>query len=148
MTLSWGALPSDLDLHLSRPDGTGGRFHVFYLNTNPTPLVSQDVDDVNGDGPENTTVTVFAGAGGGFVAGRYHVWVHNFAGDAPFTESTARLTLNGLVGQVLSVSEDDIVGDPTRRIWRAFEFDLSSAGTISNVTPLQFFDDGTDVTVL
>src|SRR5690606_4568481 len=42
--LVWGQVPSDLDAHLTGPNGTGGRFHVYWVERThgPTRL---DVDD-------------------------------------------------------------------------------------------------------
>lgn len=147
VTLSWGTVPRDLDLHMSGPDGTGGRFHAFYLNPNPTPFVSQDVDDVDGNGPENDTITMTGGSGAGFEPGTYRVWVHNFSDqygdDNHFGTGTATVTLTGAGGQVLSLSEDDVtIGAPTQFIWRAFDFDLDAAGVISNLVVVQQFLNG------
>ncbi|NJK83467.1 MAG: hypothetical protein HC912_06230 [Saprospiraceae bacterium] len=56
--LSWGATPSDLDLHLTGPLASGDRFHTYYANRTPVGSNSRlDVDVVTGFGPETITLT-------------------------------------------------------------------------------------------
>lgn len=89
--LQWAAQPTDLDAHLSGPDGQGGRFHLFFANRAqpPVPYASLDTDDVNSFGPETLTISKSAAV---FVAGDYHVWVHNFIGST-FAGSSAVVTV-------------------------------------------------------
>lgn len=147
--LNWGATPRDLDLHVSGPNSEGapGRFHVYFANKQATDsggnaYAELDVDDRNGNGPETDTIRI-SPAEGDYVAGRYHLWVHNWENDAPFDASDATLTLFGLTGQIASYHQSDATGLDTQRIWLVVQFDVSDAGVISNVTPQQAMADGT-----
>lgn len=74
VVVTWGTAPRDLDSHLTGPDGSGGRFHVFYGNRtfNETGL---DLDDTSGEGPETTTISAVPPAGNGM----YRFSVHNYS---------------------------------------------------------------------
>lgn len=86
ITLSWGQNPSDLDSHLTGPNGSGGRFLLYYLNKTETVNGRQivlDVDDTTSYGPEVTTLTRLG------AEGTYSFYVHLFAGtDSTFTSPT------------------------------------------------------------
>jgi hypothetical protein len=60
IVLAWGALPSDLDSHLSGPTSDGGSFHTFYgvpaYSVSGAAIVMLDVDDTSSYGPETTTI--------------------------------------------------------------------------------------------
>ena len=77
IVLTWNHVDSDLDLHASGPDGSGGRFHVSFVDKHPVEHASLDIDDTTFDGPETVTVKI-SQSEGDFVAGDYHVWVHNY----------------------------------------------------------------------
>jgi hypothetical protein len=97
--LSWGAVPSDLDGHLTGPlNGTTGRFHVFWNSrgsaTN-SPFSVLDVDQINGNGPETITIVQQ-------LAGVYRYYVNNYSQDAALSASNARVDVyqgNTLVNQ-------------------------------------------------
>lgn len=150
LVLTWGASPSDLDLHASGPDGSGGRFHVAYYSLNPVSHASLDVDDTSSFGPETVTINV-SSPGGDFVAGQYEFWVHNFSGqhsgDQSFAGSEARTVLTGRDAQVGEWLAADATGDPSQFIWRVVGFDLDTAGAISNVTVRQFFTSGDQTSI-
>lgn len=147
--LAWGATPSDLDLHMSGPDGDGGRFHAAYYDRTPTDFVSLDRDDTSSFGPETDTVTVSPTHGNTYVAGSYHVWVHNFSTSPEFDTSGATLTLFGPGGQIgVPYSVAAATGNPAEDIWYVVTFDLSSAGVVSNVSAQQVFQAGNSSTVL
>jgi len=55
IVLTWGEIPSDLDSHLTGPDSSGGRFHVYWLEP-LSEFVDLDVDDVTSYGPETITI--------------------------------------------------------------------------------------------
>jgi hypothetical protein len=57
IVLSWGERPSDLDSHITGPDGQGGRFHVYYADQEFGDVADLDVDDVTSFGPETVTLT-------------------------------------------------------------------------------------------
>jgi len=73
--LTWGENPSDLDSHLTGPDGAGGRFHVYFSNQsfsfNNEKIADLDVDDTTSYGPE--TVTIYKQ-----ISGVYRYSVHDY----------------------------------------------------------------------
>ena len=140
VVLAWGQNPRDLDLHMSGPDGSGGRFHAYFSNKAPFPHVFLDLDDTDSFGPE--TMTVKPGESGNYVAGDYHVWVHHYAGDLTFGDSAATITLFAGGAQIAQYSVGDASGDSTKRIWQVVEFTVSETGAVSNITVIQSFTDG------
>jgi uncharacterized protein YfaP (DUF2135 family) len=146
--LSWGATPSDLDLHVSGPVSgapSSTRFHVYFGNPNVRdadndPYCELDVDDTDGNGPETQTITISVDEGN-YVAGDYHVWVHNFSGGS-FAGSGATLNLFDKTTQRGSFAQDAVVGDDSRRIWKVANFTIDDAGNMTVVTPVQAMDDG------
>jgi hypothetical protein len=138
--LAWGQVPSDLDLHMSGPDGSGGRFHAYYSMKAPVAHVELDLDDTSAFGPE--TMTVSPAAGGSYVAGDYHVWVRNFSGSPSFAESAATVTLFAGGSQLAQYSVGAASGDSERRIWQVVEFSVSASGEVSNINVVQSFTDG------
>ncbi|MBW6514088.1 MAG: carboxypeptidase regulatory-like domain-containing protein [Candidatus Syntrophosphaera sp.] len=60
VVLTWGATPSDLDSHITGPNPAGGRFHVYYANSdfyyNDVQYCALDYDDVTSYGPETITI--------------------------------------------------------------------------------------------
>lgn len=154
--LTWGAVPSDLDLHASGPDGGGGRFHAYFGDRTPVDHVELDIDDVSSFGPETMAFKIRPDLGGIFVAGTYRVWVHDWtnrsSGALPeWAPSGAQVVFNGLSGQIAvypvstAVTNDGPVATDDK-LWRVFQFDLATDGAISNVVVLQNFVDGTSST--
>lgn len=150
--LTWGAVPADLDLHASGPDGggSGGRFHAAFFDQTPVPHVQLDIDDVDGFGPETMSFKV-SSVGGAFVAGTYRVWVHDFtngSGTPQWDVSNAAVAFNGLSGQIAeylvstAVASQGGTVDPDDDLWRVFQFDLDTAGDVSNVVVFQNFTSG------
>jgi hypothetical protein len=149
VVLAWGATPSDLDLHMSGPDGDGNRFHLAYYDLNPTDFVSLDIDDTSSFGPETATIKISPSHGSTYVAGSYHVWVHNYSNTPEFDTSGATVTLFGQTGQVGSpYSVAAATGNPADDIWYVVTFDLSTSGVVSNVAAQQAFQTGNSGTVL
>ena len=72
IVLSWGTQPSDLDSHLTGPDGEGGRFHVYFSNRTFGDVADLDRDDTSGEGPETITVAPTT-------AGTYRYSVFNYS---------------------------------------------------------------------
>lgn len=59
ITLTWGASPTDLDLHLWTPAIADSAYHVFFAapgSDTEAPFALLDHDEVNGFGPERITV--------------------------------------------------------------------------------------------
>jgi uncharacterized protein YfaP (DUF2135 family) len=138
--LTWGEAPADLDLHLSGPDSAGGRFHAFYRARQPVAYVCLDLDDTSSFGPE--TMTIARASTGQFVAGDYHVWVHNFSQTPEFDVSGAVLTLFAAGRQIAQFQVDSATGDRSLDIWRVVEFNLSADGSVSGVRAVQSFAAG------
>ena len=72
IVLTWSENPEDLDSHLVGPDGTGGKFHVYYSNP-ADGNVTLDQDITTSYGPETITITQQH-------AGDYLYYVHNYTG--------------------------------------------------------------------
>lgn len=67
--LEWGSTPRDLDSHLVGPQD-GGRFHTYFSNR-VEANANLDVDDVDGYGPETTTIVRNQ-------SGTYSFYVHDY----------------------------------------------------------------------
>lgn len=122
IVLTWGLAPSDLDSHLTGPDGSGGRFHMYYSYKNPNQNVSLDVDDTSSEGPETTTIS-------GHYDGMYRFSVHNYsnkyettAGNAIKT-SPAKVELYDSNGLVQTFNPPTFTGSGDT--WRVFEITYS-----------------------
>jgi uncharacterized protein YfaP (DUF2135 family) len=140
IVLAWGAAPGDLDLHMSGPDGLGGRFHASFSVENPVPHAFLDLDDQDGQGPE--TMTIRPGAGGGFVAGDYHIWVHNYDGAPEFNGSDARVTVTAGGAQLGQFNISAATGSPADDIWQVISLTVAADGSITNVSPIQTIGPG------
>ena len=149
IVLTWNHVDSDLDLHASGPDGNGGRFHVSFVDQQPVEHASLDIDDTTFDGPETVTVKI-SQSEGNFVAGEYHVWVHNYpAGTdvADFAAAAPVVTFSDRSTQAGQWSGGDASGTPTDRIWRVFDFTIDDAGEVTATTVVQAFVPGDSSTV-
>ncbi len=136
VVLTWGAQPSDLDSHLVGPDGSGGRFHCYYGNTNPVPFVSLDVDDTSAFGPETITVSQVSGS---FVAGTYNYYIHNYSGSPEFDTSSAVVTVFASGAQVAQYQVGGASGSPASDYWSVFGFTLTASGAGASIAPVQQF---------
>jgi hypothetical protein len=142
IVLNWGADPRDLDSHLTGPDGTGGRFHVYFANrTGPGVILDHDV--VSGFGPETITVSqIFPGI--------YRYSIHQFAGNSDICSTAGQITVNITVGsQQFAPIHPPASGcaDGVDNVWVVFEFDgvnltfpntfySSFSGDVNVATPL------------
>ena len=138
VVFTWGEQPDDMDLHMSGPDGEGGRFDIGRLRPATTDFARMTLTDDDGDGPEKAAVTVSASHGAMFVPGSYHVWVHNFAdeffGRQNLAESEGSVTVFGKTGPQGTFVVGTATGDPTLFIWLVCTFDLDSDGNMSNLS--------------
>lgn len=128
IVLSWGAYPSDLDAHLTGPDGSGGRFHLYYSNRDTGGAVL-DHDDTSSYGPETVTIL-------GARDGVYRYSVHNYSnqsesGAAEIAASPTRVQLYGDAGLVRSYTAP---AGGQGNTWRVFELTVSggSATVVDN----------------
>jgi hypothetical protein len=145
IVLNWDAQPPDLDSYLTGPTTTGGRFTVSYVNRNPVPYASLDVDDTNGFGPETITVTT---NGAAFVAGSYSYFVNNFSVTPGFNVSNASVSVFQSGAQLTRFAASAASGNPALANWSVFGFTLTATanGGIS-IAPVQQFT-GTMPTIL
>ncbi len=118
--LTWGEEPRDLDSRLFGPNGSGGRFNVYYglreVTINSVTMFL-DVDDVTSFGPEVTTIPRFP------LAGTYEFFVHLFSGDSDITSSPARVELN-VRGENFAFSPP---ASGATRCWHVFNIEVDSA---------------------
>jgi hypothetical protein len=122
MTLTWGLLPRDIDSHLRTPDGS----HVYYVSQGSliaAPFSSLDVDDVDGQGPEITTVRRPR-------VGIYRFYLHNFSGtfNPGMTGSPVRLELN-YAGRPVVFSPPP--GEGSARYWHLFDLYIAPDCTMT-----------------
>jgi hypothetical protein len=90
IVLSWGESPSDLDSHLTGPDGDEDRFHVLWSDMNPVDFASLDLDERDGEGPETITLTPEND-------GVYRYSVHNYS-------DQSEIGSQGLAGEIANSS--------------------------------------------
>ena len=114
--LTWGAIPTDLDSHLTGPAGSTDRFHVYYGNSTYGGI-NLDVDDVSSYGPETITIPEVTG-------GLYRYYVHDYSNrnstsSTGLAQSGARVVVfygNSIVGTY------DVPNVPGT-LWAVFEVD-------------------------
>jgi uncharacterized protein YfaP (DUF2135 family) len=138
IVLNWGATPSDLDSHLTGPNG-GGRFEVAYFSPTPVAYATLDHDDTTSFGPETVTVSPVAG---NFVPGDYHYFVHNFSVSPGFNSSapTPSVTVFQNGGQIAQFLASGATGSDSSAYWHVFNFVLTASPTGAIViTPVQAF---------
>ncbi len=95
VTLRWGAVPADLDLHvrLAFPDGHSEQVNYKEMGgLDEHPFCALENDCTNGYGPETVTIARWLPA-------RYTIAVHNYSKDPPLTgsDSTVTLELDGRI---------------------------------------------------
>lgn len=121
IVLAWGAAPSDLDAHLTGPDGAGGRFHVYYASASAGGA-TLDRDDTSAYGPETVTIATPRD-------GMYRFSVHNFSdqsatGAQGIAASPTRVQVYDETGQVRSYTAPAATSGNT---WRVFEMTVSGS---------------------
>lgn len=126
MVLTWGETPSDLDSHLTGPDGQGSTFHVYHGfrgSLTSTPFAFLDVDDTSGFGPETMTIAQQ-------FEGTYCYYIYNFSGSPDISTSGASVDVmqNNAVVETFSVPTDQ-----TGAYWTVFSM---SGSTITPINSL------------
>lgn len=118
IVLEWGAQPRDLDSHLIGYRGTQKLFEVYYSNKiygYSTRLVALDRDDVDGYGPETTTIYQVT-------EDDYLFYVYNFSGTGNMAMSDATVKvyfgLQTVPTYVFNVPSDATSG----RYWNVFVY--------------------------
>jgi uncharacterized protein YfaP (DUF2135 family) len=147
--LDWGTQPSDLDSHLSGPDGAGGTFHCFFVNRTPVAHAELDADDTTALGPETITIRRSPAGTGSFVAGDYHYWVHNYSGST-FAGSNALIAVSsadaqGMLTSIATYSVVNATGAPADDLWHVVNLTIDANGNVTraDVQTLQAGDSST-----
>lgn len=135
ITLTWGAIPGDVDSHLFAPDGT----HVYYANKgtlSANPFIKLDVDDTGSFGPEVITLTRL-------MVGTYTYGVHNYSDDhnPGLTGSPVRVELRQ--GDELTVfSPTAAMGETSSQTWwTVFQLVVDAQCNVT-ITPMGIFSTG------
>jgi len=150
--LDWGTQPADLDLHLSGPDGLGSRFHCFFVSLSPVAFVILDRDDTNSLGPETITISRSpAGTTGVFIAGDYHIWVHNYSGPT-FAGSNAGVSIvaaddMGILTQIARYIITNAQGNLNDNLWHIVNLTVDASGGVTR-TDIQTLLNGNSNTIL
>ena len=124
IVLTWGADPSDLDSHLTGPNGAN-RFHVYYASRGSftsAPFAGLDLDDLTSYGPETISITQMS-------PGNYRYSVHDFtnrnsASSTALGNSGAVVRVYGAGGQYFAAAVPQGAGN----LWTVFEM----SGTLAN----------------
>ncbi len=141
--LWWGpqseAIPSDLDSHLVGPRASGNwKFHTYFgdreYGENGTLYADLDLDDIDWEGPETTTVYQA-------VDGLYHFYIHDFSnqGDSDnqmLADSQARVIVT-----IGSWQTAYYVPDQIGTLWDVCTYD-SKTNTLTPVNKVTFHAGG------
>ena len=146
VTLTWGAQPRDLDSHLTGPDGSDGRYHV-YFSDRVVGNSTLDTDDRDGFGPE--TITFFPREADGMYRYSVHNWSDQDSGEmgargiagldaagSPLADGrAARIELivtdeNGAVTDSRVYTAPTAGSSADANTWRVFEI-TNTAGALS-----------------
>lgn len=129
IVLSWGEAPYDLDSHLTGPNSSGGRFHLYfsYDNVNDGTEAYLDVDDTDSYGPETITIHQY-------LDGLYRYSIHNYSdqsteGGLGIYNSPTKVEIfdsNGILGTYAPKPFTAGAGNT----WRVLEFSVTN-GVIS-----------------
>lgn len=122
IVLDWGAAPRDLDSHLLGPTSSGGQYHIWYSNRSYSEegvkMADLDLDDVDGYGPETTTIYSVS-------EGIYKFYVYNFSGSPEMSTSGASVRVyTGNSNEPAYVF--NIPVDTTGRYWTVFTYNAGS----------------------
>lgn len=132
VVLSWGENPSDLDSHLTGPDGSGDRFHVYYADET-FGETNLDLDDTSSYGPETITLVPSGD-------GMYRYSVHNYSEDGPdgaagiyTSPTTVRLyDSTGLIRTYTAPAPTAQNGGTAANTWRVFEMTVTGTTVTFN----------------
>lgn len=130
IVLTWDDSPSDLDSHITGPDGQGNQLHVSFSDQgsrDSPPYMSLDNDITTGFGPE--TITIWQQ-----FPGTYCYSVHNYSGSPALSTSQATVEVFQEGSRVASF---DVPGG-TGEVWTVFSLDaggITSVNRIDNQGP-------------
>jgi hypothetical protein len=132
--LSWNDT-SDLDAHLTGPDGQNGRFHIYFNvpgsnNSEQSPYAWIDRDDKDGFGPE--TVSIYK-----LQNGIYRYSVHDYKNSASTSSkvlgsSGAKVSVYSRTGLMASY----IVPNQEGTLWTVFE--MSANGVVTPINSIGY----------
>jgi uncharacterized protein YfaP (DUF2135 family) len=146
VTLTWGASPSDLDIHLSGPTVSGNRFHLYWNNPSAVSHAVLSPDKHTGYGPESVTIRKSTSTGN-WVPGQYRIWSHNYTGSPGYGSSSAGIVVSRNGAELGSYNASAASGTASQSIWRSVNVTVDASGNVS-LTPVQQFTTGTSGTVL
>ena len=131
IVLTWGQSPSDLDSHLTGPDGNGDRFHVYWVDRS-FGRNNLDVDDTSSYGPE--TITAFPDTDGGPFRYSVHNWSdQSTAGAAGIALSPTRVEVHDADGLVCTYEATS--AGQSGNTWRVFETEVQEVGGVPTLVP-------------
>jgi hypothetical protein len=138
--LNWGENPWDLDSHLTGPMEDGTRFHMYYMNQEPTgSMVNLDVDDTDSYGPETTTLLTLRD-------GVYRFSIFNYTeqsveGGSGIYNSPTTVEIYDSEGLVRSYTAPAFTAG-SGNTWRVFELNVSGGlYNINDINTYLFADD-------
>lgn len=133
IVLRWTDEPSDLDSHLWGPTADGeSMFHIYFGDMsyyeNGIRHAFLDIDDVNYEGPETTTVYNMT------ANGTYSFFIHNYT-YCDYTASTSLANSGAYVEVYMGEQRIATYHVPTSgvgNVWHVFDFDAEN-GTITGI---------------
>lgn len=135
IVLTWGALPYDLDSHLTGPLSDGTRFHMYFAYKggtagSPWPqTVVLDLDDIVSYGPETTTLLQK-------ISGVYRFSVHDYTNRG--SASSTALSNSGAQVKVYSsaglIATFNVPPNTEGTLWTVFEMSNNSITQVNNMT--------------
>ena len=146
VSLTWGASPGDLDIHLSGPTVSGNRFHLYWNNPSAVSHALLSPDQHNGYGPESVTIRRSSQTGN-WVPGEYRIWSHNYSGSPGYGSSSARVAVSRGGSEIGSYNASAASGTSTQLLWRSVNLTIDASGNVT-LAPVQQFATGSSGTVL
>lgn len=133
IVLTWGAMPSDLDSHLTGPTPAGSRFHIYFGNMeyiqSGVKYAALDLDDTSSYGPETTTIYKQ-------ISGTYKFYVHDYSNGGS-TNSTA-LSNSGATVRVYRgnslIASFNVPANQGGTVWTVFELNGDAITTINTLS--------------
>ena len=115
IVLTWNASPNDLDSHTVGKKADGSSFHAYYRNKTETDgnvqIVTLDVDDRDGYGPETTTLIPTTSSA-------YTFYVHQYSSGGAISTSGAQVKVYNGNRQIATYNAPTDQG--TGRYWNVF----------------------------
>lgn len=139
VVLSWGAVPSDLDSHMTAYTSSGSYEHVYYSNK-VGYTANLDIDDTSSYGPETITVTDFELLSDGFTYS-----VHDYSNKG--STSNSILSSSGAVVELYKgntlLKKYYVPTDKIGTVWRVFSIDAEG-----NITDINYFYNQSDASAV